>query len=64
MHALILHLRWTSNLEEENIGARVRGRKRMMGQLRSWRGEKMADDDDEDEEEVKKPASKKWRPMG
>ena len=64
MHVLISHLRWkTTSLEEENIGARVRGRKRMMVQLRRWRQEKMADYDDE-EEDVKKPASKKWRPMG
>ena len=62
MHVLISHLRWTSSLEEENIGARVRGRKRMMVQMRSWREEKMADYDEE--EEVKKPVSKKWRPMG
>ena len=62
MHVLISHLRWTSSLEEENIGARVRGRKRMMVQLRRWRGEKIADD--EEEAMVKKPASKKWRPMG
>ena len=61
MHVLILHLRWTASLEEENPSAMVRGRKRMMVERR-WRKEKMADD--EDEEEVKKPASKKWRPMG
>lgn len=62
MHVLILHLRWTASLEEENPSAMVRGRKRMMVELRRWRKEKMADD--EEEEEVKKPASKKWRPMG
>ena len=60
MHVLILHFRWTASLEEENPAAMVKGRKRMMVERR-WRKEKMAEDD---EEEVKKPANKKWRPMG